>query len=184
MKNLNLARKKFCVRNILSNELVAKDQSFPRLNESRRADFSRGLCGARTVLDLDNYAERKKGGGREREREKRQWQRGSGKWQTDTTITTTHPGISSLRITPRRNTGKEGCYVEIYWNDERGWIRFSLPMKSSRTQSRKETLNDFLISKDGVVNPLPVIIIIVSTRGFIVGLSRRNLEETKMLSFR
>lgn len=68
LKNLNLARKKFCVRNILSNELVAKDQSFPRLNESRRADFSRGLCGARTVLDLDYYAERKKGGGRERER--------------------------------------------------------------------------------------------------------------------
>lgn len=65
------------MRNILSNELVAKDQSFPRLNESRRAGytFSRGLCGARTVLDLDNYAERKKGGGRERER------RGSRKWK-------------------------------------------------------------------------------------------------------
>lgn len=66
------------MRNILSNELVAKDQSFPRLNESRRADFSRGLCGARTVLDLDYYAERKKGGGREREREEAVTE---GKWK-------------------------------------------------------------------------------------------------------
>lgn len=63
------------MRNILSNELVAKDQSFPKLNESRKVeDFLARFRGARSVLNLDNYVEKK--GRREREREERDSDRG------------------------------------------------------------------------------------------------------------
>lgn len=63
------------MRNILSNELVAKDQSFPRLNESRKVeDFLARFRGARSVLNLDNYVKKK--GRREREREERDSDRG------------------------------------------------------------------------------------------------------------
>lgn len=51
-----------------------------------------------------------------------------------------------------------------------GWIRFPFPMKSNAVE--KGNIKRFsYFERLGVVNPLPVIII-------IVGLSRRNLEET------
>lgn len=141
--------------------------------EREQKTFSRDFVGARSILDLDNYVERKK---RERERGKRQWQRGSGKWQTDTTITTTHPGISSLRITSRRNTGKEVLRGNLL---ERGWICLSFHMK--RVQRERKHQMIFLFWR--VVNPLWPVIVIHILR-FTMGLSRRNLEGKCLLSFR
>lgn len=109
--------------------------------ERAQKTFSRDFVGARSILDLDNYVERKKRG--EREKGKRQWQRGSEKWQTDTKIITTHPGISSLRITPRRNTGKEVTWKFI----GKGLDLFVLSYETESSATRKETWNDFLILK-------------------------------------
>lgn len=146
------------MRNILSNELVAKDQSFPRLNESRKVeDFLARFRGARSVLNLDNYVEKK--GRREREREERDSDRGeveNGKRIRRLLRRT----LASLPSGLRR--GGIQVRKDVTWKfiGTSKRICLSFHMKSSRVQQERKHQMIFIFWKGRVVNPLwPVIVI-------------------------
>lgn len=112
------------MKNILSNELVAKDQSLSRLNESlkQRARLSRELSYEYEAGWRSRNKKAKRNKEREREKKTVKEEENAGKWQTDTTNATTHPGICSLRITSRRTIGKDPTRKSIYRTMELGLL--------------------------------------------------------------
>lgn len=121
--------------------------------ERAQKTFSRDFVGARSILDLDNYVERKK-----RERKKRDSDRGE-----------VENGKRIRRLLRRilaslpSGLRRGGIQVRKLRGNllERGWICLSFHMKPSRVQRERKPQMIFLFWKDWrVVNPLRSVIVI------------------------